>query len=65
MGMQKDIDEAVTLVPPEPSAHGRHRAPICDECWPDGWPRNSGSAACAHGEYSRKVPPAERKAVEG
>ena len=36
---------------------------ICDECWPDGWPFNCGSAACEHGEWHRKVPVAERKAA--
>lgn len=29
---------------------------ICEDCWPDGWPENSGSAACVHGEWSRVVP---------
>jgi hypothetical protein len=30
--------------------------PICLECWPGGWPENSGSASCSHGDWSRTVP---------
>lgn len=57
--MAEEPDE--TEEAPEEPKPGRHRSPICEDCWPDGWPMNSGSASCAHGDWSRKVPAAERK----
>ena len=37
-------------------------APICAECWPDGWPPNSNDAECSHGHWHRDVPEAEEEA---
>lgn len=27
--------------------------PICETCWPDGWPLYGTSASCDHGQWSR------------
>jgi hypothetical protein len=30
---------------------------ICKQCWPRGWPAESGrSASCVHGQWSRDLP---------
>ena len=34
-------------------------APICDVCWPDGWPTpDTDAASCIHGQWSRTLPSA-------
>lgn len=35
--------------PPEPKAD----AAICRQCWPNGWPANTTTAGCAHGNWTR------------
>ncbi|MFE5369246.1 hypothetical protein [Streptomyces mirabilis] len=40
------------------------RRGICHQCWPNGWPYNSSSASCAHGDWVRSVPKAEKPAYE-
>ena len=33
--------------------------PICEDCWPDGWPDKDVAATCGHGEWSRYPMPEE------
>jgi hypothetical protein len=43
---------------PKPAPEPEPEAPICPECWPDGWPALDCAAMCEHGKWSRPDPAA-------